>query len=111
MDIHPKSVNAGDCFFESPLLLYHTKLKTSCIFLHDTTMVYPFPVVLFANNLKITGEKTDHVTLSLNSQIHFTCSARTANLIKVNKTILLKFLLIHYIKKKFKVKYFLIILI
>lgn len=83
VDVHPKSVNAGDCFFESPLLLYHTKLKTTSIFLHDTTMVYPFPVVLFANNLKVTGEKTDHVTFSLNSQVHFTSSARTANLIKV----------------------------
>ncbi|XP_050431299.1 ATP-dependent DNA/RNA helicase DHX36 isoform X2 [Adelges cooleyi] len=82
VDVHPKSVNAGDCYFESPLLLYHTKLKTSSIFLHDTTMVYPFPLVLFANSLKVTGEKTDHVTFSLNSQIHFTTSARTANFIK-----------------------------
>lgn len=47
-------------------------------------MVYPLPVVLFAKSFKITGEKTDHVTFSLNPQINFTCSSRSANFIKVN---------------------------
>lgn len=83
VEIHPKSVNSADSFFESPLLLYHTKLKTTSIFLHDTTMIYPFPVVLFAKSLKITGEKSDHVTFCLNPQINFTCSSRTACFIKV----------------------------
>ncbi|KAE9533247.1 hypothetical protein AGLY_009288 [Aphis glycines] len=82
VEIHPKSVNSIDCYYESPLLLYHTKLKTTSIFLHDTTMIYPFPVVLFAKSLKITGEKTDQVTFSLNPQINFTCSNRTAVFIK-----------------------------
>lgn len=84
VEIHPKSVNSIDNFYKSPLLLYHTKLKTTSIYLHDTTMVYPLPVVLFAKTLKITGEKTDHVTLSLNPQINFTCSSRSASFIKVN---------------------------
>jgi ATP-dependent RNA helicase DHX36 len=83
VEIHPKSVNSIDNYYISPLLLYHTKLKTTSIYLHDTTMVYPFPVVFFAKSLKITGEKTDHISFSLNSQVNFTCSARTANLIKV----------------------------
>lgn len=83
VEVHPKSVNSIDSYYESPLLLYHTKLKTTSIFLHDTTMVYPFPVVLFAKSLKITGEKSDVVTFCLNPQINFTCSSRTANLIKV----------------------------
>jgi hypothetical protein len=46
-------------------------------------MVYPFPVVFFAKSFKVTGEKADHISFSLNSQVNFTCSARTANLIKV----------------------------
>lgn len=83
VEVHPKSVNSTDSYFESPLLLYHTKLKTSSIFLHDTTMVYPFPVVLFAKSFKITGEKSDHVTFSLNSLVNFTCSSRTACFLKV----------------------------
>ncbi|XP_027836248.2 ATP-dependent DNA/RNA helicase DHX36-like [Aphis gossypii] len=94
VEIHPKSVNSIDSYYESPLLLYHTKLKTTSIFLHDTTMIYPFPVVLFAKSLKINGEKTDHVTFSLNPQINFTCSNRTAVFIKqVRKR--LKFLIDH----------------
>jgi len=76
-------VNSIDSYYESPLLLYHTKLKTTSIFLHDTTMIYPFPVVLFAKSLKTTGEKTDYVTFSLNPQINFTCCARTASFVKV----------------------------
>lgn len=87
-------MNSCDNYYESPLLLYHTKLKTTSIFLHDTTMVYPFPVVLFAKHFQITGEKTDNVTFSLNPQINFTCSSRTANLIKVNITLNINIFLI-----------------
>ncbi|VVC42551.1 Hypothetical protein CINCED_3A018746 [Cinara cedri] len=82
VEIHPKSVNTKDSYFESPLILYHTKLKTSSIFLHDTTMVNPFPVVLFAKTLEISGEKSNNVTFTLNPHINFTCKARTAKLIK-----------------------------
>jgi len=56
-------------------------------------MIYPFPVVLFAKSLKINGEKTDHVTFSLNPQINFTCSNRTAVFIKV----IIQFLIINNI--------------
>lgn len=104
VEVHPKSVNSTDSYFESPLLLYHTKLKTSSIFLHDTTMVYPFPVVLFAKNFKITGEKTDHVTFQLNPLINFTCSFRTASFVKVK--IIIMFIcnncaiLVYYVKCK-----------
>lgn len=83
VEIHPKSVNSSDCYYESPLLLYHTKLKTTSIYLHDTTMVNPFPVVLFAKKLTVTGEKSSVVTFCLNPQINFNCSSNTAFLIKV----------------------------
>lgn len=87
-------MNSFENYYESPLLLYHTKLKTTSIFLHDTTMVYPFPVILFAKNLQVIGEKTDHVTFTLNCQINFTCSSRTANLIKVIITLNINIFLI-----------------
>jgi ATP-dependent RNA helicase DHX36 len=83
VEIHPKSVNSIDNYYISTLLLYRTKLKTTSIYLHDTTMVYPFPVVFFAKSFKVTGEKADNISFSLNSQVNFTCSAKTANFIKV----------------------------
>ncbi|KAL4238484.1 ATP-dependent RNA helicase [Mactra antiquata] len=45
--IHPSSVNFQVRFYESPYLVYHEKVKTSRIFIRDSTMVSVYPLLLF----------------------------------------------------------------
>uniref|UniRef100_A0A663N2K3 Putative ATP-dependent RNA helicase DHX57 n=1 Tax=Athene cunicularia TaxID=194338 RepID=A0A663N2K3_ATHCN len=44
--IHPSSVNYQTRHFESPYLVYHEKIKTSRVFIRDSSMVSVYPLVL-----------------------------------------------------------------
>lgn len=48
VNIHPSSVNAIVRHFASPFLVYQEKVKTSRIFIRDSTMVSLLPLVLFS---------------------------------------------------------------
>jgi ATP-dependent RNA helicase DHX36 len=72
--IHPKSVNSKELTFECPFLVYHLKLKSSMIFLHDTTMVSPFPLLFFGGTLQYNREKGYGGTIVIdNGRIRFGC--------------------------------------
>ncbi|XP_053396236.1 putative ATP-dependent RNA helicase DHX57 [Mercenaria mercenaria] len=45
--IHPSSVNFQVRFYESPYLVYHEKVKTTRIYIRDSTMVSVYPLLLF----------------------------------------------------------------
>ncbi|KAK3583425.1 hypothetical protein CHS0354_025544, partial [Potamilus streckersoni] len=49
--IHPKSVNAQERQFESKWLVYHKKLKTTQVFLHDCSMVSPYSLLFFGGKI------------------------------------------------------------
>ncbi|XP_021919512.1 ATP-dependent RNA helicase DHX36-like isoform X2 [Zootermopsis nevadensis] len=83
--IHPRSINEKETEFESPLLLYHLKLKSTSIYLHDTTMVYPLPLLFFGQGVDFFIE--DGVeTIAVDKSLHFKCKERTANLVKELRT-------------------------
>ncbi|KAF4518531.1 hypothetical protein B566_EDAN004275 [Ephemera danica] len=67
VEIHPKSVNAKQSEFESPYLLYHLKLRSSAIYLHDTTMVYPLPLLFFGGRLKSMTDADGDNLLSMDA--------------------------------------------
>ncbi|CAG7729372.1 unnamed protein product [Allacma fusca] len=72
--LHPKSVNSKELTFECPFLVYHMKLKSSMIFLHDTTMVSPFPLLFFGGSLQWNREKGYGGTIVIdNGRIRFGC--------------------------------------
>ncbi|XP_041765318.1 putative ATP-dependent RNA helicase DHX57 [Anopheles merus] len=48
--LHPSSVNATVGYFGSPFLVYQEKMKTSRIFIRETTMVPLLPMVLFSGS-------------------------------------------------------------
>ncbi|KAE8747229.1 hypothetical protein FOCC_FOCC006021 [Frankliniella occidentalis] len=54
--MHPKSVNDKESYFPSPFFVYHLKLKSANITLHDTTMVYPLPILFFGESLRFFVE-------------------------------------------------------
>ena len=82
--IHPRSINEKESEFESPFLLYHLKLKSTSIYLHDTTMVYPLPLLFFGRGVDVCMEGGLE-TIAVDKSIRFKCQESTANLVKVSR--------------------------
>ncbi|XP_075234101.1 ATP-dependent DNA/RNA helicase DHX36-like [Lycorma delicatula] len=80
VEIHPKSVNEKALEFESRFLLYHLKMKSTKIYLFDTSMVHPLPLLFFGHNLDTYNEKGKTV-IELSNLIRFIMSPSTARLI------------------------------
>lgn len=73
MYLHPSSVNYGVTNFLSPYLAYQEKIKTSKVFIHDSTMVTPVSLILFAGaNLKIEDNAGVYIASLENGWITFT---------------------------------------
>lgn len=83
--IHPKSVNSkpSEGEFGSPFLLYFQKMKSSAIFLHDTTMVTPFPLIFFGGELDYI-EDSGYGSLGVDGLTRFRCSASIYEMIQVS---------------------------
>uniref|UniRef100_A0A182J9H8 RNA helicase n=1 Tax=Anopheles atroparvus TaxID=41427 RepID=A0A182J9H8_ANOAO len=64
VSLHPSSINAHVGYFGSPFLVYQEKVKTSRIFIRESTMVPLLPMVLFSgSDLKIELHGGDFVIL------------------------------------------------
>lgn len=77
--IHPSSINAkamGE--FNFPLIAYLEKIKTSTIFLRDTTVVSPYTLILFAGDSRFHPEFEE---LSYDGWLSFRCCASDASLL------------------------------
>ena len=55
--LHPSSVNFKEGKFETELLLYNEKISTSKVFLKDTTMVSPLPILFFGGAISVNHEE------------------------------------------------------
>ena len=73
--LHPSTVNAEVQSFESRWLVYYEKMLTSRVFLRDSTMVTPFPLLLFGGELKV--RHAEHV-VTVDKWIEFSAPPRTA---------------------------------
>ncbi|XP_072169908.1 ATP-dependent DNA/RNA helicase DHX36-like [Diadema setosum] len=78
--IHPKSVNVSETNFTSKWLLYHLKLKSTSVFLHDTTMVEPYPLLFCGGKISWDNDH-GHETVFIDDDIKFHCSQATADLV------------------------------
>lgn len=84
VSMHPKSVNDKESYFPSPFFVYHLKLKsTNNINLHDTTMVYPLPLLFFGESLKfyVEGGKEK---VAIGKDIHVRCKKSIASIVMVS---------------------------
>ncbi|XP_046400420.1 ATP-dependent DNA/RNA helicase DHX36-like [Ischnura elegans] len=81
--IHPKSVNEKEREFESPFLVYHLKLRSTAIFLHDTTIAHPLPLLFFGEGpVRWQLDDRGFGIISINETIRFNCRKDTSDLIK-----------------------------
>ncbi|XP_046674057.1 ATP-dependent DNA/RNA helicase DHX36-like isoform X2 [Homalodisca vitripennis] len=81
VSLHIRSINSNEPFFEGRFLVYHLKMKTSKVFLHDTTMVFALALIFFGHNFELFKEN-GMVVIELSPKIRFTCATSTALLVK-----------------------------
>lgn len=82
VDIHPKSILSSCTRFESHLLVYYLKMRSTSIFVHDATIVHPLPLVFFGDHYNYQETESGHKVISISDRIRFKCSENTAMTIK-----------------------------
>ncbi|KAK3750637.1 hypothetical protein QZH41_012824, partial [Actinostola sp. cb2023] len=83
--IHPKSVNVETIVFENNWLIYHQKVKSTKIFIHDCTMIAPYPLLFFGGDITVLVEE-GHEVIAVDDFIRFRSPRKIAILVKVNMT-------------------------
>jgi len=81
VDIHPASVNAGVHHFPLPYLVYSDKVKTSSIYVRDSTNISDYALLLFGGNL--LPSKSGEGIEMLGGYLYFSASKSVLELIKV----------------------------
>lgn len=81
---HRKSILCNYKSFESPLITYHTRIKSTDDYIHDATLVHPLAVIFFGDRYRHVmplQEGLPHV-IGISMRMIFKCSESTANVIK-----------------------------
>lgn len=82
VEIHPKSILNSCASFESPLLVYYLKIRSSSVFVHDATVVHPLPLVFFGDHCNYQEFDGGRKVICVSDRIRFKCSESTALTIK-----------------------------
>lgn len=81
VDIHPSSVNAGIHLFPLPYMVYSEKVKTTSIYIRDSTNISDYALLLFGGGL--TPNKSTGSIEMLGGYLHFSASKSVLQLIQV----------------------------
>lgn len=84
LKFHMKSIMQRIKVFESPIIVYHTRIKSTSDYLHDGTIVHPLPVIFFGDryrHIQPIKEELPHV-IAISTRMVFKCSESTANVIQ-----------------------------
>ncbi|XP_076330694.1 ATP-dependent DNA/RNA helicase DHX36-like [Tachypleus tridentatus] len=79
--LHPKSVNYMELNFHTQWLVYYQKLKSTKVFLHDTTNIQPLALLFFGGQITL-GEDLSCHTVFIDKYIAFHCPPKVAHLMK-----------------------------
>lgn len=82
VEIHPGSVNAGVFLFPLPYMVYSEKVKTSEIYVRDSTNISDYALLLFGGNLTSPGGSGEGIDM-LGGYLHFSASKNILDLIRV----------------------------
>ncbi|XP_026425947.1 DExH-box ATP-dependent RNA helicase DExH1-like isoform X1 [Papaver somniferum] len=80
VDIHPASVNAGINSFPLPYMVYSEKVKTTSIYIRDSTNISDYALLLFGGNLIPT--KAGEGIEMLEGYLYFSAAKSVLDLIK-----------------------------
>ncbi|KAK6152264.1 hypothetical protein DH2020_014899 [Rehmannia glutinosa] len=80
VDIHPASVNAGVHLFPLPYMVYSEMVKTTSIYLRDSTNISDYALLMFGGNLS-PSKSGDGIEM-LGGYLHFSASKTVLDLIR-----------------------------
>lgn len=80
VDIHPASVNAGVHIFPLPFMVYGEKVKTSSIYIRDSTNISDYALLMFGGHL--IPSKSGNGIEMLDGYLHFSASKNVLELIQ-----------------------------
>ncbi|XP_030759237.1 ATP-dependent DNA/RNA helicase DHX36-like [Sitophilus oryzae] len=80
MKFHPKSILCRAVAVTNSLVVYYQRLKSSSLYIHDATIVYPLPLVFFGDQFCRIHE-SDFSGVSINGTMRFRCSESTSAVI------------------------------
>ncbi|CAK9152961.1 unnamed protein product [Ilex paraguariensis] len=80
VDIHPASVNAGVFLFPLPYMVYSEMVKTTNIYIRDSTNISDYALLMFGGNL-IPSKTGDGIEM-LGGYLHFSASKSVLELIR-----------------------------
>lgn len=80
VDIHPASVNAGVHLFPLPYMVYSERVKTTSIYVRDSTNISDYALLLFGGNL--VASKNGEGIEMLRGYLHFSASKSVLDLIQ-----------------------------
>ena len=81
--VHPSSCNFEVGDFESPWLVYHEKVRTTRLYIRESTMVTPYALMLFGGRLDVQHQRG---TISVDKWVRFKAVARIGVLVKALRT-------------------------
>lgn len=90
---HPKSVNSNETEFDSKYMIYHVKMKSTAVFIHDASLITPFPLLFFGGNISVQRDQ-DQETIAVDDWIIFQAAQHTAKLVQVSSHLTNQILLV-----------------
>lgn len=89
VELHPKSVNSQEIKYDYPWMVYHLKMKSSKVYLYDSSMVSPLSLVFFGKNLtKNQPNNGQSITVTVDNFVKFRCDKKTFYLVSDLRTAL-----------------------
>ncbi|XP_069186180.1 ATP-dependent DNA/RNA helicase DHX36 isoform X2 [Procambarus clarkii] len=83
--LHPKSVNEKERDFEHPWLIYREKIKSTKVFIHDSSMVPNYPLLFFGEKLNYNSSNG---VINVDGFVRVRSSQHVAHLIQSLRNIL-----------------------
>ena len=82
---HPKSVNSDETSFENKFMIYYTMVKSSSVFIHDCSMIPPYPLLFFGGDISVKEDEGQEI-IAVDNWIKFQAPKKIAELVKVQCT-------------------------
>ena len=79
---HPKSVNSEETHFDNKFMIYYTMVKSSAVFIHDCSMIPPYPLLFFGGDISMLEDEGQEV-IAVDHWIKFQAPKKIAELVKV----------------------------
>ena len=79
---HPKSVNSDETTFDNKFMIYYTMVKSSAVFIHDCSMIPPYPLLFFGGDISVQEDEGQELIV-VDQWIKFQAPRKIAELVKV----------------------------